>query len=659
MLIPEVVLSIASFCDPATYRSCIKVCRVWREVFTPFWWSTVDDSHYPWNRLLRPRRHENPKLFESPHLIHAEHIRHLVIAERWLLSAAISSNITNLESLVIVGLFGNSSYPGTKCLLDETPSIVTVPATIFKAPMGNLTWLQKRRRLVRSQLCWHLVFNNPHLQSIEFRHARADRILTFKSTAMDQETDSYLLEAFSALKQLQHFDIGNKVDGFVLPRLGILFPRIATYNCRAARLDELSNLAFSTCTTLRNLVMHISIRPIHLRSIVKAFSGLQRLTLRQCIVRGSLGTNPTLSDEIIHNTSIETLVAERFSDISATRIRLNGLRKLTLASTDHQQLRATLDVLPALEYLLLAIYTSHATDTNGDPDPETPEQGWPLRVFLCQRLHENPTVSRLLQSMPHLVRLHLGFVTAAVVAELGRTCRNLEWVRFDLRTECHAEMNQLFVGCSRLTHCMGMGHAILATDMIREPHWTCFRLQELHCAIRGVPRLSHLQEHILDRMRHESRTEPKTDKEREVVEKRTHSLSVQRQIYQRLAVHTDLAYLDIGFEGVSPGSLQERYVTLFQDGLCYRGSKAGAIPDSLELSLETGLSELAVLSGLRTIGFQSVDHRIGLEEMLWIVDNWSVRRVMGMQGYYVQQGDPDPQLEPRLQSFFKLFPPVA
>ncbi|KAF9100683.1 hypothetical protein BGX29_006359 [Mortierella sp. GBA35] len=150
-------------------------------------------------------------------------------------------------------------------------------------------------------------------------------------------------------------------------------------------------------------------------------------------------------------------------------------------------------------------------------------------------------------------------------------------------------MNQLFVGCSSLEHCSGMGHAILAADFIREPHWTCLGLQDLDCAIRGVPRLSPSQEHVLDRMRHESRTEPATDEEREAVERMTHSLSVQRQ---------------------------------FSDGVYFRdlGSKVGIVPDTLELSLESGLSELSTLSRLRSIKLRSVDHRLGMKDLSWMVD---------------------------------------
>ncbi|KAF9089411.1 hypothetical protein BGX23_006708 [Mortierella sp. AD031] len=208
-------------------------------------------------------------------------------------------------------------------------------------------------------------------------------------------------------------------------------------------------------------------------------------------------------------------------------------------------------------------------------------------------------------------------------------------------------MNQLFVGCSSLKHCSGMGHAILAADFIREPHWTCLGLQDLDCAIRGVPRLSPSQEHVLDRMRHESRTEPATDEEREAVERMTHSLSVQRQVYQRLACFTDLRQLDLGCVKIATGSLHERFVNQFSDGVYFRdlGSKVGIVPDTLELSLGSGLSELSTLSRLRSIKLRSVDHRLGMKDLSWMVDAWPLKEIAGLFGVYFPRSDPKPNTQ--------------
>ena len=656
MLVPEVLLLVASFCDPSSYLPCSQVCRQWCDIFTPYFWKTVDDSKHPWTRLLRPHPKDNPKLFRAPpHLTHAHHIRHLQITERWLLSTAISSNITNLESLVFGGRFNEWTYPSKVSQLDEVPSEVRVPDSIFHIPSDkSLPKLYKRIMTLRSQLCWQLVFNNPHLRLIGFKSATSTPTFWgFKSTTEDAATEAYLLQAFSALTQVRHLELGKGIVEFVLPRLGRLFPHIATYVCPTVSFPEMDRTPFDACSTLRTLRFHCAIRVLHLRSILKGFSGLQHLTLGGTI----LGLNPAASDEIVEHSSLETLVAVRFTDFIAGKIRLTGLKRLTVPKLSHRELKEALSALPSLEYLLLSSYD------DGGYAGDLSELGaftheYPLQAFFCSTSRENPTIPHFVHSMPHLVRVHLGATTGNLVAELGRTCRSLEWVRFDLKEPCYQEMNQLFVECPRLTHCLGEGHEVLCSDILQEPYWTCLGLQELHCAIREVARLTIGQEYVLDKMRHESRTEPEMDEEREAVNRWTESLSVQRRIYQRLALLTELRYLDIGFGQFSRGDLPERYVSKFDGGLCYRGRTGSIFSGCLELSLESGLSELGTLARLRTIGFRGVDHRIGLPEMLWMVTKWPVKRVMGMEGYYVRQGGPDPQQEPQLESFLKLSPSI-
>lgn len=652
MLIPEVLFLIASFCDPSSFLSCSQVCRQWCDIFTPYFWKTVDDSQDPWSRLLRPHPNNNPKLFKAPpHLAHAHHIRHLLIAERWLLSTAISSNINNLESLVFGGRFNEWTYPSNVSHIDEAPSEVTVPDTIFHIPSERpLSKLYKRIMTLRSQLCWQLVFNNPHLQSIRFKSATSTPTFWgFKSTTDDAATEAYLLQAFSALTQVRHLELGKGFVEFVLPRLGRLFPHITTYVCPTVSFLEMDHTPFDACSTLRTLRFQCAIRVPHLRSILKAFSGLQHLTLGGTIV----GLNPSASDEIVEHCNLETLMAVRFSDIVAGKIRLTGLKKLKLPGLSHRGLKEALSALPSLQYLLLSSYDDGGYA--GDPSElGIFTQDYPLQAFVCLTGHENPTIPHFVHSMPHLVCLRLGVTTADLVAELGRTCKSLDWVRFDLKEPCHQEMNQLFVECPRLTHCLGEGHEVLSSDVLQEPYWTCLGLQELHCAIRGVTRLTVDQEHVLDKMRYESRTEPEMDEEREAVNRWTESLSVQRQVYQRLALLTELTYLDIGFGKFSRGDLIERYVSEFDGGLCYRGRTGSLFSGCLGLSLESGLSELGTLARLETIAFQGVDHRIGLPEMLWMVERWPVKKLMGLEGYYVRQGGLDPRQEPRLESFLKL-----
>lgn len=51
-------------------------------------------------------------------------------------------------------------------------------------------------------------------------------------------------------------------------------------------------------------------------------------------------------------------------------------------------------------------------------------------------------------------------------------------------------------------------------------------------------------------------------------------------------------------------------------------------PDTLELSLASGLDRLSTLTELEVFGFESVDHRIDEEELSWMAEKWPRLRVM-------------------------------
>ncbi|KAF9148322.1 hypothetical protein BG015_009944 [Linnemannia schmuckeri] len=134
-----------------------------------YFWRKVDDTKELWSRFLQPQNGNSGTLFETSRLDHAQHIRHLVVSERWLLFASVSAKITNLESFVIIECFSGRTYPDGKSAIDETPSEVTMPATVFDiTPHKKTSKLYRRRVALQSQLCWQLVFNNPRLRSVEF-----------------------------------------------------------------------------------------------------------------------------------------------------------------------------------------------------------------------------------------------------------------------------------------------------------------------------------------------------------------------------------------------------------------------------------------------------------------------------------------------------------
>lgn len=93
------------------------------------------------------------------------------------------------------------------------------------------------------------------------------------------------------------------------------------------------------------------------------------------------------------------------------------------------------------------------------------------------------------------------------------------------------------------------------------------------------------------------------------------SLAVQRQVYRKLAEQTHLKELQLGHHPSPSSVLNERR---YQE-------------QCLELTLESGLDELACLQQLEVLIIGHIAHRIGVAELRWMNKNWpKLRSVVGL-----------------------------
>ncbi|KAK3816127.1 MAG: hypothetical protein J3Q66DRAFT_341724 [Benniella sp.] len=186
--------------------------------------------------------------------------------------------------------------------------------------------------------------------------------------------------------------------------------------------------------------------------------------------------------------------------------------------------------------------------------------------------------------------------------------------------------------------------------MIRES-WVCQGIETLRCRIVGVVRLTKDEQTTLNNILASHPTfqhhgdvsgilSALSDKERAVVQKHLRSREQQRQIYERLASLQHLKYLDIGFE------IQE-----------YTGHQPRRTPDTLELSLESGLGHLGSLKNLEMFGFEGVEHRIDGKELEWMAGNWPELKLMhGLVDDHFEVAEPNME-KPRLREYMQTLRP--
>ncbi|KAF9138912.1 hypothetical protein BGX30_008578 [Mortierella sp. GBA39] len=247
----------------------------------------------------------------------------------------------------------------------------------------------------------------------------------------------------------------------------------------------------------------------------------------------------------------------------------------------------------------------------------------------------------ILSCSPELSDLSVPFLTIEVAMAIIAHCPHLQVFRESTlertitRTiKRHGVVNatsMLLETCRHLT-VLDAVHMEIAAEHLISHSWICQGLEVFRCQIIGVNRLSEEEEmDYRQGLLFQQIGRPLSENESAAIEKYHQTVQLQhRQIYDQLAKMTSLKVLDIGMEyrnlGFRPGRLTIR-----------RGAQLyieydDLFPDTLELSLASGLDRLATLEKLEVFGFQSVDHRIDENELQWMAEKWPRLRVMrGLQ----------------------------
>ncbi|KAF9924577.1 hypothetical protein FBU30_005495 [Linnemannia zychae] len=312
-------------------------------------------------------------------------------------------------------------------------------------------------------------------------------------------------------------------------------------------------------------------------------------------------------DMIVHQ-SIERLAAMNVVDLAQMKVCFPKVKSVApfYNIDDFDAVLSILTMLPGLERLHILHIGNEQHQGNDNINSNNPnkhtrqEIDKQLRTIIVQKQHWHPiNWTRLVSWSPHLVTLEICSISPETIATIAQTCNNLQYLQFNVMQRCSKEINKILVKCSRLKSLRGRGLAIYIEDIIQGPRWTCYGLETFQCGIMGVPWLTFDEEMLLR--------------------------SVQPQFQE-------LRHLDVGFLKLPCRRRHKRIVHTI-DKLEYRMSNA-PLPDSLELSMASGLAHLATLQHLEALGFQ-VDQRIGEEELQWMRDKWCLKRMVGFGGLVI------------------------
>ncbi|KAG0379577.1 hypothetical protein BGX24_012612 [Mortierella sp. AD032] len=612
---------------------------------------------------------------------YGSHIREITIRDDALLDAVIKARLSRLESLAICGIVNQYTCDQKSAFMvveqqlsfDSTTPLTPIDANTTMldswSPLPSMslfdTEIPKQCLMSRTQGCWQLIMNNPGLRHLEFKSHAGSTLYPFQSfhpspTIISAISATFLDSVLARLPQLTHLAIEQPAADHVFRNLGTRYRSITSFvypNTVEFGDGILSQTIGST--TLQRLKLQQRIEVRNLVELGRKFTELREISLSSLQVYAYYQYTPPDDNDNVYGdnntitgaskeppllSKLEYLFISHIFDItiiSRAGIKLPALKRIdpTIKFRTLAYLWVILKAFPTLEYLD-AMETHSSDDRYGDAlDPASVKPSSRIHLKTLILSHGSARfgagVGGMLEVMPMLTRLELGFVPVSALASMARNCRSLEHLRFNVaQGEGHKELNHLFEACSKLRICRGKGHEILAEDFVQDHAWTCLNLQELDLKIVNVPRMTLAQERVWEAMQQDGRSNAKTFEEEEAVARREHSHQFQRFIYKILAKYVYLRHLNLGGLN-STQSAKEGVIT----------GANHTTPDCLELTIESGLSELARLSRMATLGVGGLSHRMSTRDVVWMCEQWPLKKVSGIE---CLRSDPSEQFKTKI-----------
>ncbi|KAG0292586.1 hypothetical protein BGZ96_003964 [Linnemannia gamsii] len=654
---PEVLALVASFLDTKSCLTCMSVSRYWNQVFIPCLWHTVKFSEQPWPRLFpvscstsRPPTQRQQHIVRSLTEKYGCHIRVLEMDTAWLLWGSMLGHVNSLLSMKFMRILPRFTKSNPPFEAYNIYSSDAIPYSVFDVQPSGYSSPNFKMTLA----CWHMVFNNKALQSLEFPHLAYNYFpLQIQDDDKDYAYDMtpegkmFLIDILSRLPDLRHMSIGQHSDDFLGASLAEHFPKLTSF-------VHMGTNAFDPSIRPQSLRRHLSLQSLrfgdsefpfldaeHLRWIVTAFPGLHNLSIPGHFSRVHLGS---LDDwDGIDNFSIKALSMYDFSytatevDLSVfekARITFHAVKELQRTCDEYDSLGDLLRILrffPALERFEFsrgAVFTSPLTDGGLIAGRES---GYRFRTLQLGPEETLALASKehLMSQSPFLTRVEMHHVSPSVLLALADSCGTLEYVHISLDGPCSLELNQLLVKCSRLKECTGCYHLVSAVDILRSPNWTCLGLRELDIMVVNVPRVKGKRERKLERAKRtleKSGGEGMQELNQEIYEQQLHlnpqpkSQRCQGKVFSKLARLSQLEKIDLRYRPSEKQDIEEIY-------LCTHSAP-------LEFTLEVGFEQLGVLDHLRVIRFGVGGGKVGQKERDWLWRRWSMKQKPGEKGVF-------------------------
>ncbi|KAF8928381.1 hypothetical protein BGZ47_001680 [Haplosporangium gracile] len=668
LLIVELLERIGAHLTPPDLLSCAQVSQHWNSVLIPYLWHTIDDRLYSWAYILNvyvsqtaPRllrivmaeqdanssnsnssNSNSSDIMESTNAIEEAKVLNQIALDvwpskraetiRWLYSVfnkyGRHIRILRVSWPIVIRVAGIAGH----C---TQLRVLTVHRFVMRrGPARNREERAVRRQQDRTDVTWSENYTGPTADWPEFwrRIHEEDEEARLWSTNPPHLSDEDPIWINTGIAQrfwilvlrspmIEHLSLSRGLktlapsisQAFVHNVLAKL-PRLKTLDTRVMELDLQTVLKHTSTIRSggsRNLFYHMD---------------------------SGCGSNLRLEKDFAHLTSLAIKGSVESTHILMFLKRLVNLDQLFLGrinlSDEGQPLFVDTDDNYEERSRHFALSGLHLIQFGGLTTEYKP-------------IHEAMAIY-LIPRLPLLTQLATKVLTPEMARAVASHCKQFQLFRQGGDNECINEdytvetdlnvVSILLEACPNLTTIDAIQHRIDATYLAEHP-WVCEgTLETFRCQIVGLERLTSEEYQAMSMPSEQDRSQFLS---RDVVEEKyTRSQEQHDRVYERLCRLVRLQTLDLGSDvkGVEyhiigdGGNEPVREV----NGRTHL-IDSNPIMDCLELSLASGLDQLATLKNLKVFGFEGLDHRIETPELEWFATHWP--RLAIMRGLHIDDSE--------------------
>jgi hypothetical protein len=710
--LPELAQIIAEHLPQGAINKCVRVSKTWHATFIPYLWRTFSEettqSPPMFNWLQRVsgailHQQHNPEeleWFKDVYRRHAKYIRHLTIQQPVFLDACLEDAF---ESTFPGILSNNNSNDGNKDdeSAEASPSMVkttTASTTIPNAITGR-----------------SLLTNLESLAISVSRHSLATYFNVTLSTGEQPATTPGLFGtgttfAFGGPNGINTNIINNGENDnqpttdsveTTLQRPKADPCGLFTMACQRLILCN-PKLRALQCVLWPQIFLKLSESPLGYQALMS----LKRLSIVTYDCRIPKFLPPNITSLAMTNAfPTDPFSPSIYNYSNSGSAVYNGLEVLDVKNVKSgSDLIALLNQAPLIKTLILNCTVASFGFGYGSSITFASTLCWPLsRVTVLKfrqsrsTLHTSESFKGIFQAFPLLTEYHDDTWNPSVAPQLTKHCPLLEVIRAredpvlesSYSTEFHFgqirvfrtrrleevpndNVSELLSSLSKL-RILDIPHGMVTADNVLEKPWVCLDLEEFRCHIVRIPFLTKEQkDRIQEMQRRENQTDDsqplpycRTDEEDQLMELSDRCVSTTRAIMVQLSKLTSLKHLslcpDLKFHN-------EVFESRLGATLVYKSERDGrsyiryndVLPDTLHLRLDSGLRQLAALTKLEYLGFESMDHQMDTAEIEWIAKQFPrLKEMRGLAtGNYIGI-EPDPKIDALVALMRRLRPNVV